>query len=112
MMNHIFEFTWEKHIGDEQVGEAEVRITYACSRGRPATRIDPPEYPEIEIVKVEMHGWVHGPHSGENRWIDAGYLADEFSDYALDKYYDDMVGYAFESEQAAADDAAENSRED
>jgi hypothetical protein len=111
MMNHRYQFVWESHIGDVQVGEAEVRVTYTCSRGRPATRLEPEEYPEIEIQKVEIYGysgvWPRGGYS----WNDAGYMADEFADYAVNEHYDEMVAEAFESEQAAADDAAENARE-
>ena len=37
-------------------GENEFVVTYSISPGRPATRIDPEEYPEVELVKVTCDG--------------------------------------------------------
>ena len=43
----------------EDEGDADEReyvVTYSISPGRPATRIDPEEYPEVELVKVTCDG--------------------------------------------------------
>ena len=37
-------------------GENEFIVTYSISPGRPATRIDPEEYPEVELIKVTCDG--------------------------------------------------------
>jgi len=37
-------------------GENEFVVTYAISKGRHATRIDPEEYPEVELIKVTCDG--------------------------------------------------------
>ena len=43
----------------EDEGDADEReyvVTYGISPYRPATRIDPEEYPEVELVKVTCDG--------------------------------------------------------
>ena len=37
-------------------GENEFIVTYGISPGRPTTRIDPEEYPEVELIKVTCDG--------------------------------------------------------
>ena len=37
-------------------GENEFVVTYGISPGRPTTRIDPEEYPEVELIKVTCDG--------------------------------------------------------
>ena len=39
-------------------GENEFIVTYAISPGRPATHIDPDEYPEVELIKVMCDGFL------------------------------------------------------
>ena len=41
---------------DDDPDEHEFVVTYSISKGRPATRIDPEEYPEVELVKVTCDG--------------------------------------------------------
>lgn len=126
-MKHTYEFTW----GDEQdrmlkmrVGEAEVRVTYTFTAGRPAYISGPPEDcypaegPEIEIEKVEVKyfNWETRKYlwreasTGQNAWLTNEF--EVYSEYALEKHFDDMAQAAAEDEQAAAEDAAEQAMEE
>lgn len=48
---------------DDDPDEHEFVVTYSISKGRPATRIDPEEYPEVELLTVEMDG---KPYDGDD----------------------------------------------
>jgi len=61
-------------------GENEFVVTYSISKGRPATRIDPEEYPEVELIKVTCDGlpfmddhlddWFVEQISDQHEWTD------------------------------------------
>lgn len=104
---HSYSFAYTACSGDVVTGEAEVQIKYTFKPGVPA-RIHynehdhPAEPPEIEITDMAVEDWP-GPV-----WRSA--TKDEFerfSEYALDKRFDEMV------EEALVDlqDAEELSRE-
>ena len=100
---HTYCFTYTSCSGDVVTGEAEVQVKYTFRPGRPAMMYlrngdpgYPAEDPEIEIVDVVVEDWP-GPV-----WRTA--TEDEFerfSEYALDKRFDEMVEEALEDRQAA-----------
>lgn len=106
-VKHTYSFTYTACSGDIVTGEWEVQVKYTFSPGTPA-RINynendhPAESPEIEIEDMVVEDWP-GPV-----WRTA--TKDEFetfSEYALDKRFDEMVEEATEDLQGAEDAARE-----
>ena len=92
-------FTYTSYHGDIVVGEVEVEVKYTFQSGCPA-RIHydendhPAEGPEIEIEEVLVEDWP-GPV-----WRTATEEEFErFSEYALDKRFDELVEEASRGEE-------------
>ena len=105
---HTYCFTYTACSGDVVTGEAEVQVKYTFKPGVPARvhyneHDHPEEPPEIEIADVAVEDWP-GPV-----WRTA--TEDEFerfSEYALDKRFDEMVVEALEDRQVDEDLARES----
>ena len=108
---HAYCFTYTAYSGDVVTGEAEVQVKYTFKPGVSARvhyneHDHPEEPPEIEIADVAVEDWP-GPV-----WRTA--TEDEFerfSEYALDKRFDEMVVEAIEDRHVSEDGAKEYAAE-
>lgn len=102
-------FIWEVELDDDQAVELEFKVSYSYYSGCPSrSYYDPPDEPSLEILSVELLTIQVGDLDPRSPTVKEKEVCEKrfekHIDDNFDRYFEELVQDAEDSEQAAYDD--------